>query len=108
MAATRKRHSMAEALKGRDDVLAFLEGGQRPSTKGRENPKPAAPSRPAERRIAVTLRLPENLAHALIDASAERRKNREKAWSQQDIVAEALGEWLSKQANCGIDTHQGL
>lgn len=28
--------------------------------------------------------------HALIDASAERRKARDENWSQQDIVAEAL------------------
>jgi len=78
---------MTEALKGREDVIAFLEAGK---------PKPSTSKKPCEERIAVTVRLPKAIAHALIDASAERRKNREKAWSQQDIVAEVLGEWLKK------------
>lgn len=47
-----------------------------------------------EHRIVVTLRLPKEIAHALIDASAERWKNREQAWNQQDIVAEALADGL--------------
>jgi hypothetical protein len=85
---------MTEALKGREDVIAFLEAG-RPKAKN-ENPtsQPTPSSKPLEERIAVTVRLPKVIAHALIDASAERRKNREEAWSQQEIVAEALKSWL--------------
>jgi len=52
---------------------------------------------PTEKRIAVTLRLPARIAHALIDASADRRKKREQNWSQQEIVAEALDEWLESK-----------
>ncbi len=85
---------MTEALKGREDVAAFLEAG-RPKARN-EDPadRSATPKPPPEERIAVTVRLPKDIAHALIDASAERRKNRDKAWSQQDIVAEVLREWL--------------
>lgn len=50
-----------------------------------------------KRCIAVTLHLPEKIAHAQIDASAKRRKNRETNWSQQDIVTEALLKWQRSQ-----------
>lgn len=87
---------MTDALKGREDVIAFLEAGK-PKAKN-ENPSNQLTSsrKPHEERIAVTVRLPKTIAHALIDASAGRRKNREQAWSQQDIVAEVLSEWLKK------------
>ena len=91
-----KRHSMTESLKRREDVRAFLEAG----TQNRQNsdlkPEQKESHKTPERRIAVTLRLPEKIAHALIDASAERRKKRKKGWSQQDIVAEALASWLPR------------
>lgn len=96
MATKPKRHSMAEALKRRHDVRAFLDEG-RPQPENRATPKSSKPAtKRKEPRIAVTVRLPESLAHALIDASADRRKNRQKAWSQQDIVAEALEAWLAR------------
>ena len=91
-----KRHSMTEALKRREDVKAFLEAGTTNRQNSDSNLEPKESHQAPERRIAVTLRLPERIAHALIDASAERRKNRKKAWSQQDIVAEALEEWFSE------------
>lgn len=90
MATKPKRHSMTEALKQRDDVQAFLQDG-RPEPEDRATPKSSKPAaQTMEPRIPVSVRLPESLAHALIDASAERRKSRQKAWSQQDIVAEPL------------------
>lgn len=89
---------MIEALDRGGEVMAFLREGD-PSARKQEISQSRETTTPpqvqAEERIAVTVRLPRNLAHALIDASAERRKNREKAWSQQDIVAEVLSEWLS-------------
>ena len=93
MAGKLKRHSMTESLMGREDVLAFLDAGK-PRSRNDDAPKARAKAEPAEKRIAVTLRLPERIAHALIDASAERRKKREQNWSQQDIVAEALAAFL--------------
>lgn len=102
MAPKLKRHSMTEALGRSGEVMAFLREGD-PGAKKSEKAHPPETPKPSEslteKRIAVTVRLPRNLAHALIDASAERRKKREKAWSQQEIVAEALAEWLEKQAS---------
>lgn len=87
---------MTESLKEREDVIDFLESGK-PKARN-ENPanQPTPSRQPPEARIAVTVRLPKVIAHALIDASAERRKNKEEAWSQQDIVAEALRLWLER------------
>jgi len=93
---------MTESLGRSGEVMAFLREGD-PGARRQEIPPSRETTTPlqvqAEERIAVTVRLPRNLAHALIDASAERRKKREKAWSQQEIVAEALAEWLEKQAS---------
>ncbi len=88
---------MTESLMGREEVLAFLDAGK-PRSRNEDASKAGPKPELAERRIAVTFRLPEWIAHALIDASAERRKKRAKAWSQQEIVAIALAEWLEKQA----------
>ena len=99
MAPKVKRQSMAQALDRSGEVMAFLrEGhpGARKQEKG-HHPETSKPSESlAEERIAVTVRLPKELAHALIDASAERRKNREENWSQQEIVAEAYYLWLTR------------
>jgi hypothetical protein len=96
LATKAKRLSMTEALRGREDVVAFLEAGN-PKVRN-ESPvnRITKSKRSPEERIAVTVRLPKAIAHALIDASAERRKNREEAWSQQDIVAEAIEQWLEE------------
>jgi len=91
-----KRHSMTDSLKRRKDVKAFLEAGTANRQDSDPSPEPKESHHTPERRIAVTLRLPEKIAHALIDASAERRKNRENAWSQQDIAAEALSQWMDQ------------
>ena len=96
MTTKSKRLSMTESLKRREDVKAFLEAGTANRQNSDPNLEPKKSHKTPERRIAVTLRLPEEIAHALIDASAERRKNRKKAWSQQDIVAEALASWLPR------------
>jgi len=93
---------MTEALDRSGEVMAFLRegdpGAKKPAKRHHpERPKPSESL--AEERIAVKVRLPKELAHALIDASAERRKNREKAWSEQDIVAESLKVWLARDSS---------
>lgn len=93
MTTKTKRLSMTDALIGREDVIAFLEAGK-PKARNENPTHPNSSIKPPEERIAVTVRLPKAIAHALIDASAERRKNRVKAWSQQDIVTEALASLL--------------
>jgi len=50
-------------------------------------------------RVPQTYRLPQQLVEDLARAAMERKIKRRKPWSQQDIVAEAIGEWLSHHAS---------
>jgi hypothetical protein len=50
-------------------------------------------------RVPQTYRLPQRLVEELARAAMERKIKRRKPWSQQDIVAEAIGEWLSHHAS---------
>jgi hypothetical protein len=50
-------------------------------------------------RVPQTYRLPQRLVDDLARAAIERKIKRRKPWSQQDIVAEAIGEWLSHHAS---------
>ena len=49
--------------------------------------------------VPQTYRLPQRLVEDLARAAMERKIKRRKPWSQQDIVAEAIGEWLSHHAS---------
>ena len=49
--------------------------------------------------VSMTFRLPADLPCRLIQISAERKVRREVPCSQQDIVAEALREWLTTHAS---------
>jgi hypothetical protein len=53
---------------------------------------------PTSATISMTFRLPAHLAPRLFRASVERKLQRAHPFSQQDIVAEALANWL--QSNC--------
>lgn len=44
--------------------------------------------------VSMTFRLPADLSHHLMRAAVERKLKRERPFSQQDIVAEALQDWL--------------
>lgn len=50
-------------------------------------------------RVPQTYRLPQRLVEDLARAAIERKIKRRKPWSQQDIVAEAIGEWLNHHAS---------
>jgi hypothetical protein len=58
---------------------------------GEESPLPI--------RVPQTYRLPQRLVEDLARAAIERKIKRRKPWSQQDIVAEAIGEWLTHHAS---------
>ena len=47
--------------------------------------------------VAMTFRLPASLAARLLEVSATRKLRREHPFHQQDIVAEALTQWLRQQ-----------
>jgi hypothetical protein len=44
--------------------------------------------------VPQTFRLPQRLVEDLARAAIERKIKRRKPWSQQEIVAEAIKEWL--------------
>ena len=46
--------------------------------------------------VSMTFRLPASLAAHLARVSAERKLRRERPYHQQDIVAEALTQWLQQ------------
>ena len=55
---------------------------------------------PAERRapVSMTFRLPAELPSALLRVAMERKLRGEEPFTQQDIVAEAVREWLERNA----------
>ena len=58
---------------------------------------------PAERHapVSMTFRLPAELPAALLRVAMERKLRREEPFTQQDIVAQAVREWLERNAPCG-------
>ena len=55
---------------------------------------------PAERRgpLSITVRLPAELPPALLRVAMERKLRGERPFTQQDIVAQAVREWLERNA----------
>jgi hypothetical protein len=47
--------------------------------------------------VSMTFRLPASLSFRLARVSADRKLRRERPFSQQDIVAEALEHWFDRQ-----------
>lgn len=109
---------MGEALQAAalsDEERSFVTGVQEPSaaatTEKSETKRPtrmprtrtvtsslpnkSAPETGPGTTVSMTFRLPADLPGRLIQVSAERKVRRETPFSQQDIVAEALREWLA-------------
>ena len=105
---------MTDALAESAEALAFLNAGNLgQSVKEGENagaekspPKRVRLDRKSKDRagananqsikVRMTFRLPVEIANGVIGASAERKKRRVGACCQQDIVTEALAEWLKR------------
>lgn len=49
----------------------------------------------------MTFRLPADLPEALLRASMERKLRRQSPFAQQDIVAEAVRQWLRRHGGGG-------
>jgi hypothetical protein len=49
--------------------------------------------------VSQTYRLPADLVKELTKAAVYRKLDRTAPWSQQDIVAEAIRDWLTKHAS---------
>lgn len=93
------RRQMGEALrtgKLNQEGLSFVTGqpvaeGPLPSRADRLAPAIA----PVTGSVSMTFRIPTELCARLCTAAAERKLRRERPFSQQDIVAEALAEWFN-------------
>lgn len=95
----KSRRTMGEAVQAaklKDDELAFVRGAV-----------PRSPTAPGQvmttvpGSVSMTFRLPAALAATLVRAATERKLNRQRPFTQQDIVADAVLAWLTKQGHCG-------
>ncbi len=76
---------------------------QEPSTATVKKPrKPRAKSAVVEEQVPVlttqTFRIPSTVAERLLRVSMERKLKKQRPYTQQDIVSEALEDWLEKEA----------
>ena len=124
----KNRRSMGEALRTAElgeDALAFIAGkapgqsaslpvtaplDQQPGIRVRDSvavapppngvpsPKPPEAAPVFEGIVSITVRLPAGLPLRLLRASVERKLQRKHPFTQQDIVAAALQEWLTQNA----------
>jgi hypothetical protein len=88
------------------EVEAFVRGKEKSSQLSsipeRQHANKLA-SQHAEKREPVSVKVPKGIANALWDAMNQRKAARKKGtlaedqvWEKQDIVTEALREWLQK------------
>jgi hypothetical protein len=93
-----ERRSMSNALS--PEKVAFLRGErveERPSAPERSAPEQVQRSSlplGGRGRVTVTVRLEPDIAEALSQASAERKMKRFEPYTQQDIIGDALKQWL--------------
>jgi len=86
---------------GEERSVGAVAAGEAASSHRAETPK--AMRRPLPQEAVpfgglahLSVRLPADLPHILLRASMERKLAREEPWTQQEIVAEALMQWLKK------------
>jgi hypothetical protein len=89
------RRSLSETLSPEESQ--FLQGGK-PERESKKATKKESlqTSLEEEGAITVTFRLPPSLLKMLQRTSLERKLARQKPYSQQEIVTEAIREWLGK------------
>jgi hypothetical protein len=58
--------------------------------------RPAVLEIPSSGTVSTTFRLPSELSARLVRVSVERKLKRQPPFSQQDIVADALTQWLAR------------
>ena len=70
----------------------------RRSAKPRALPEREAEPEPAGSGAALTVRLPGNLPQQLLRASMTRKLCRQRPYTQREIVAQAIRDWLKRNA----------
>lgn len=86
--------SLTPSLKPREiapiaSPLVAIEPQPKPRAK-KDQPATASPL------VSIYVRLPSDLSQSLLKASLERKMNKTRPFTQQDIMAEALQTWLQK------------
>jgi hypothetical protein len=113
-----QRRSLIQSLS--EEERAFVEAGKPQSTRKtlppvqqpaaseeqptvQKKPAPAKKSPPTAAvpplLVSQTYRLPADLVKELTKAAVYRKLDRTAPWSQQDIVVEAIRDWLEKHAS---------
>jgi hypothetical protein len=113
-----QRRSLIESIS--EEERAFVEAGKPQSTRKTAPPVPppaASEDQAPEQKkttpvkksppttalqsvlVSQTYRLPADLVKELTKAAVYRKLDRTAPWSQQDIVAEAIRDWLTKHAS---------
>ena len=84
----------------RAEASLLCEGANTPPPTAQVVPSFISSPLPTDRRapVSVTVRLPAELPPALLRVAMERKLRGERPFTQQDIVAEALREWLERNA----------
>lgn len=86
--------SLTPSVKPRETVpVASSVVTAEPQPKPRAKKEPAAAASPL---VSLYVRLPSDLSQSLLKASLERKMNKTRPFTQQDIMAEALQTWLQK------------
>jgi hypothetical protein len=88
------RRKMSETITPSEE--AFLAEG-RPQTSRHGNKHESLQTSLEEGLITVTFRLPPSLVKQLQRTATERKLARQRPYSQQEIVAEAIREWIGKR-----------
>ena len=76
------------------------ESPNRPRSRKDRLPREKPASIPVQRPVvAMTVRIAKELTDALLRVSVERRLRGQEPHTQQEMVAEAIGEWLERRGN---------
>ena len=88
------RRNMTDVLP--PEQVAFIKGEAPPATvaSASDTPRPTSLGRSPRERVTLTVRLESDIVAALVRASAERKIRQETPYTQQDIISEALKQWL--------------
>jgi len=80
-------------ITGSEGVLASVPSSTRKTKASREvEPEPM----PSTASASMTVRLPADIPPKLLRAATDRKIARQRPFTQQEIVAEALAQWLRK------------
>ena len=92
-----KRKPLKDDLRRRFAHGEPVEPGRETTTATAPPPTPAPTHEPELRRLNQSYRLPEPLVLRLQRVGLRRKHAHQKPWSGQDLVAEALTQWLDAE-----------